>query len=139
MRATADNQPQRFTHSSNVRSNIDRIGHYQHGHDGVENRAREMATDVVGKPMACDAPHPGANQLNADHQGIGQHHGPAELIAELRARLRVRRNTAGIVVRGSGNQAGSQLPQPAARSFNHGSSFRQAICTERRVKRWASK
>src|SRR5262249_13384127 len=55
-----------------------------------------------------DAADAGGNLLDCRHQRKGQHHGPADAVAELRAGLAVGADARGIVVRGAGDQAGAQ-------------------------------
>src|ERR1700739_4755287 len=66
--------------------------------------------------IACDyytthAPDSRADLLNRRHQREGKEHRPEHAVAELRTHLRIRRNSARIVVRSSGNQSRSQLPE----------------------------
>ena len=81
-----------------------------------------MAADVRREAVPGHATHPRAHHLDADHQRIRQHHRPAQLVAELRARLRIRGDSARIVVRGSGDEAGAEVAHPSTRGFDHDGS-----------------
>src|SRR4030095_3479811 len=63
---------------------------------------------------------PRAHHLDADHQRIGENDGPAHLIAELRAGLRIGCNSAGVVVGGAGDEAWAKLANPSASRGDHG-------------------
>jgi len=74
-----------------------------------------MSADIGRQPVAGHAAHARADHLDADHQRIGEHHRPPELIAELRAGLRIRRNAARIVVGSAGDETRTEQPKQAAR------------------------
>jgi len=116
---TADDQLQRFAHCRDVGGDVDRVGNDEHRDDHVQHRPRKLAADIGRKAVPCDTANPRTHHLNSDHQRIGQHDGPSKLVAELRTGLRVRRDAARIIVGSAGNEAGSELAQPAAGGFDH--------------------
>ena len=67
-----------------------------------------MLAKIAGDPLAGDATDPGADLLNCDHQWIAEQHGPRDRKAELRAGLAIGANAAGVVVRCSGDEPGSE-------------------------------
>src|SRR5579883_207107 len=91
-----------------------------------------MSTHVAGEPKAGDATDLGADQLNRAHQGIGQKQGPAEAEPELRARLRIGRDPAWIVIRRAGDEA---RPQYVAKPWTTGPFAPRERSRRRRVHR----
>ena len=61
---------------------------------------------------ARDATQARAHHLDADHQRVGENHGPQHAEAELRAGLRIGRDAARIVVRGARDETRAQLLHP---------------------------
>src|SRR6202020_2163055 len=59
-----------------------------------------------------DAAKAGTDHLDADHQRIGEQHGPQHAVAELRTGLRIGGDTARIIIGGAGDEARPQLPYP---------------------------
>ena len=74
-----------------------------------QQRHRIVAAQIGGDAETGDAADAGADLLNRGHQGIGEHHRPADGIAELRADLRIGGDAAGIVVGGAGDQSRAEL------------------------------
>jgi hypothetical protein len=122
----ADDELQRIAHRRDVGGDVDRVGDHEHRDNRIEHRPREMSADVRSEAMAGHASHPCADHLDPHHQWKREDHRPAELIAELRTGLRVGRDPARIVVGGARDEAGAQLPEPAARHVEHASSFADA-------------
>ena len=67
-----------------------------------------MPPEIGGDAAPGDAADPGADLLDRGHQRIGEHHRPADGVAELRADLGIGRDAAGIVVGGAGDQSGAE-------------------------------
>ena len=67
-----------------------------------------MLTEVSGDTLSGDSSDTRADVLDDDHEGVGEQHRPGKLIARLRTGLRVGRDTAGIIVRGAGDQTRAQ-------------------------------
>ncbi len=103
---SADHQLQGGAHGAQVRAEVDDVGHYQQGDQGIEHRHRVVLLEVAGDAPAGDTADAGADLLDGAHQGPAEQQGPAHLIAELGAGLAVGGDAAGIVVRGPGDQAG---------------------------------
>ena len=99
----------RFAHGGQVGADIDGVGDEQQRHQARHQPARHHLAHVAGQAMAGDAPDQGADHLDRHHQRKGQQHGPEQVEAELRARLAVGGDAAGIVVGRAGDQARSQL------------------------------
>jgi hypothetical protein len=70
----------------------------------LQQPARIMPREIAGDSMAGRSPDARTDLLNSDHQGIGEEHGPADAIAELRAGLAVGPDARRIVIGRSGDQ-----------------------------------
>ncbi len=73
----------------------------------TEQPWRVMPPQVAGDAVSGDAADAGADLLDRHHQRIAEHQRPGQAKAELRADLRIGRDTAGIVVRCASDQAGA--------------------------------
>ena len=123
---TSDQQVHRVAHRRDIGSDVDGVGDYQQCDDAIKHRPRKMAPDIGRETVARDAPDPCAHQLDADHQGIGEDDCPQSVEAELRARLRIRRDARRVVVGRAGDQSGAELPCPIAHPF-HAVPRRRAV------------
>ena len=101
-------------HGGDVGGDVEGVGDEQQQHHALQNDRRERRLDVGGEAFAGHPADARANRLNRRHQRIGQRHGPQHVEAELRARLRIGGDAAGIVVRHAGDQA---RPDPRQRMF----------------------
>jgi len=108
---TAHHQLQALTHGRHIGSDVDGIGDQQHDHQRVQHRRGEVLSDIVGQAAPGDASQASADDLDRDHQRIGENDGPAQLVSELRACLGIRRDAARVVVRRAGDQARAELAQ----------------------------
>ena len=118
---TAKYQSRGVGHRAEVRSDIDGISNQQHCDDCCKQPRRTVLPQVACDTASSSAPHAGAHDLNRRHQRISEEHGPSQRVPELRAGLRVRRDPAGVVVRSTRDQAGTQDPeQPRLGRFDDG-------------------
>jgi len=67
-----------------------------------------MLTKVSRQPATGGSTDPGADGLDRGHQRIREQQGPGERVAELRARLGIGRDPAGIVVGSARDETGSE-------------------------------
>ena len=112
VRGSPDQQAQCLAHRGDVGRDVDGVRHQQQAHDAVQHRARENRFHVRGQSPTGDATESRADHLDADHQRVRENHGPQHLEPELRARLRVGRDAAGIVIRSPGDEARPDLLHP---------------------------
>ena len=114
MRRTADDEAQGIAHCGDVGGDVDRVGDDEQSDDTVQHGPRKVLADVCRKAVAGDAADARADHLDPDHQRIREQHRPQRQEAELRTGLRVRGDPGRIVVRGPGDEPGTQLLQPVA-------------------------
>jgi hypothetical protein len=95
-------------HGGNIRAKIKDIRNAQEQHQPSHNALRVAFRKIRSHSHAGDSPEARANFLNARHQRKRKQHGPKHREAKLRAHLRISRNTAGVVVGRSSNQAGTK-------------------------------
>src|SRR5437899_135971 len=79
--------------------------------------------DVGGEAVPGHAADARTDDLDADHERQGEQYRPQHAVTELRARLRIARDAARIVVRGAGDEAWPQLlqqRQPGRRPYRRG-------------------
>jgi hypothetical protein len=100
-----DEQSHRRRHRAEIGANVDRVGDQQQSDQRIEQRRRIVLAHVTGESAPRHAPDLGADHLDRAHQRIGQQQRPTEAVAELRARLRIGGDAAGVVVGGAGNEA----------------------------------
>jgi len=72
-----------------------------------------MAAEVLGDASSRHAADPAADDLDDDHEGQAEQHGPGEAIAELRAHLAVGGDPTRIVVCGARDQSWAETPDQA--------------------------
>ena len=101
---SGQNELQRRRHRSKVGADVDDIGEDQQADQPVEQIRRIIPPHVGGDALARHPPDLGADHLDRAHERIGKKEGPGEGVAEGRARLRVGRDAAGVVVRSAGYQ-----------------------------------
>src|SRR5437899_3470980 len=73
-----------------------------------------MLADIGCQALPGDSSYARADKLHGDHQWQRENDGPAELIAELRTRLRIGGDSTGIVIGGTGDESGPEPAKPAA-------------------------
>src|SRR5271170_1649379 len=112
MRRPAQQQAQRIAHGRNVGRQVESIGGHQQPDYQIQERSRVGHLDIGGQPAAGNAAEAGTDHLDSYHQRVGHHHGPQQTIAELRAGLRISGNAARIIIGRTGNETGSELPDP---------------------------
>ncbi len=103
--ASGEEQGHRRTHGADVGTQIEDVGCRHQQENENENWFWITLAEIGGESATCDAPDATADFLDCRHQGVGQEHGPKKRIAELRTHLRIGRDTARIVIRGSGDEA----------------------------------
>src|ERR1700719_3134429 len=90
----------RFAHGTQVEN----AGYKQHGYDRVNHRPWVHFADVGRYSHSGYAANARADFLYRAHEGIRKKRQPQRSKAKLRARLRIGSDTAGIVVRRTGNK-----------------------------------
>ena len=78
-----------------------------------------MIADVPCDAVTGDAADARADDLDADHQRRREKHAPQQAEAELRARLRIRRNAARVVVGGAGDETGAEPLEEILEALDH--------------------
>jgi len=80
-----------------------------------------MPANICGDAFACNTSNSRADFLDDRHQWIRKNYSPQHSVAELRADLRICADSAGIIVSGSGDQAGAEasenLPEEISARF----------------------
>ena len=125
--AAAQHQLGGFAHRRQVGADIDDIGRKEQSDQPDHDLARHHPAHVGGEPCAGDAADAGADQLHRHHQGKGQQHGPEQVKAELRPRLGIAGDAAGIVICRPGDQARAKLPQRARAQPRGKAGFRRFV------------
>ena len=92
-------------HGAQVGADVEDVRDEQDRDQERHDRMRKDAPQVLAEACPCDPADVRADQLHCSHQRIGEDHGPQQAVAELRARLGVSGDAAGIVVRGAGHDA----------------------------------
>jgi hypothetical protein len=113
---SAHQQAQRLRHGRDVRGQVERVGQQQQADHGQQHPARETRPDVGGQAPPGDVSDARADDLDRDHERQGEDHRPQHGEAELRAGLGVGGDATGIVVGGTGDQAGPELAQTAPKA-----------------------
>ena len=103
-----------LAHGGDVGGDVERVGDQQQQHDALEHDRRERGLDVGGESLAGDPADARAHGLDRRHQREGQRHRPQHVEAELRARLGIGGDAAGIVVGHAGDES---RPDPRQRMF----------------------
>ena len=91
-----------------VCSGVDRVCDDQAQRCGIKHGARVVMSQHTGQASACHHAYFRANELNRRHQRKRDKRRPERRVAKLRSRRRVGADAGWIVVRGAGNQTGSE-------------------------------
>ena len=100
-----------FPHGSDVGGNVERIGDQQQQYNALKHDRRKRGLDVGGESLPGNPADVRAHGLNRGHQREGQRHRPQHVEAELRARLGVGGDAAGVVVGHAGDEPRSDPRQ----------------------------
>jgi hypothetical protein len=95
-------------HRSEIGSQVDDVRDQQQCYDRPEKPWWITPSQIVRNATPGHTSDLGSHLLDHDHQGKREHKGPGQRIAELRTDLTVGGDTACIVVRGPGDQAGTK-------------------------------
>ena len=127
-----------LAHGSDVGGNVADVGDKKQDHDAVQHGRRKGVPDVGRQPLARNAPDRCAHQLDRRHQRKRERHGPEHSQAVLRARLRIRRYAAGVVIGDSGDEPRTDLCQrmfPEAIAAGFEDSCRPSVASFRAARR----
>ena len=102
-------------HRAEVGADIDSVGGEEQQYGAKENVAVVVAAHDARQPLARDEADAGAHLLGGDHQRKEVEGGPEEAEAVGGSSLGVRADARGVVIGGSGNQAGADNAQGAGR------------------------
>ena len=104
-------QVQRAGDADELRNHVGVVDHHQQHHEHKREAQAELLADEVAQALAGDHAHAGAHLLHHDQRDGDGKHGPQQGVAELRARLGVGEDAAGVVVDIGGNKSGAENGQ----------------------------
>ncbi len=109
MSAAAHDQLGAGGHCRKVCADIEGVRREQDADEQQDERAGKGPNEIPGETATGHAPDVRADELHRRHQRIGEDLRPQQTVAELRARLRIGGNSAGIVVSRAGDDSRPEL------------------------------